>query len=81
MKIIRVDNRNIISLENVRRVRLAVEETNHTRCGKRYTIMHYSIRIMYKNNDVESIDCGEDMTGKEFSETTMEKIFNILEED
>jgi hypothetical protein len=81
MKIIKIDNNDIISLENVRRVQSVMEETNHTSYGQRYTVKHYRIRIIYNNDNVERIECGEDKAGKELSEATMEKIFNILEKD
>ena len=81
MKIIKIDNKDIISLENVRRVQMVMEETNHTSYGQRYTVKHYRIRIIYNNDNIERIDCGEDKAGKELSEIIMEKIFNLLGKD
>ena len=76
MKIIKIDNDVIISLENVRRVQRVMEETNHTSYVK-----HYRIRIIYSNDSIECIKCGEDKQGEKISEEAMEKIFNILEKD
>ena len=78
MKIIKIDNDAIISLENVRRVQRVMEESNHTTYGQRYTVKHYRIRIIYNNDSIECIACGEDKQGEKISEEVMEKIFNIL---
>jgi hypothetical protein len=43
--------------------------------------IEYYIRIIYNNDNIERIDCGEDKAGKELSEIIMEKIFNLLGKD
>lgn len=77
MKILMLPD-TLLSLENVRRVVKKSHESNHTSYGKKYTITHYSIAIVYNDETSEHIDCGDGKSGADFCETTFAKIYEIL---
>ena len=77
MKIIRTTD-SIISLENVRRVELDERTSQHTRAGQKYTVSHYSISIVYTDDESEYIDCGENKGGKDKANKLMDEIAEIL---
>lgn len=77
MKIIRTTN-SIISLENVRRVECHESTSQHTSMGKKYTIDHYRISVVYCDDKSEHIECGENKEGQDKADRLMDKIFEIL---
>jgi hypothetical protein len=79
MKILMTTN-SIISLENVRRVERNVTETNHTSYGKKYTVKHFDITIIYCDNSSEHIRCGEGNVGEKTCAEYWLDIFNKLSE-
>lgn len=80
MKLLRTEN-ELISLENVRKVTLHTNATQHTKKGVAYTVNHYSIDIQYlEERAFEHIKCGDDAAGKEKSDRLFEQIFEILSE-
>ena len=79
MKILMTTN-SIISLENVRRVERNVIETNHTSYGKKYTVKHFDITIIYCDNSSEHICCGEGNVGERTCAEYWLDIFNKLSE-
>lgn len=77
MKILMTPNA-LISLENVRRVSKREDESHHTSYGKKYTITHYSIAIIYMDDKSEHISCGEGKNGADLCEATFAQIYEIL---
>ena len=69
---------SIISLENVRRVEKRMRESTHTTYGKKYTITHHSIAIVYTDDKSEHISCGEGKSGADMCEATFANIYDIL---
>lgn len=72
MKLIRLDNDIIVSLENVRTVTPEATDPRITR-----TIYH-SIKIEYCDGARYTISCGTDNIGAESVKAIVEKIFEIL---
>lgn len=79
MKLLMTTN-SIISLEGVRRVERNVTESNHTSYGKKYTVKHYDITIIYCEGPAEHIHCGEGTTGEKTCAEYFTEIFNKLSE-
>lgn len=77
MKILTTLN-SIISLENVRRVEKRTRESHHTTYGEKYIITHYSIAIIYTDENSEYVDCGEGKNGADMCEATFTQIYEIL---
>lgn len=71
----------IITLENVRKVEYKYYTTNHTSMGRKYSIIHHSIRITYLDDKFEIIDCGEDEEGLLKSKEIFTNIRNVLSKE
>ena len=71
---------SMISLESVRRVERKVIETNHTSYGKKYTVKHYEIVIIYCDSSSEHISCGEGDRGEKTCAEYWLDIFSKLSE-
>ena len=81
MKVI-IINKEIISLENVRRVSQHVSERSYTSYGKKYTDYTYALHIYYGNlKEHEYIECGKNEKGQGICDAAFRKIYSILSEE
>jgi hypothetical protein len=80
MKILNTE-KSILSLENIRRVDMHVDEIKHVSYDKPHTIISHEVWITYTDKSMERIQCGEDEKGHTTAKLLMDKIIEILSEE
>lgn len=71
-------NNTIVSLNNVLSIELCESESQHTSCGKKYTIHHYTIYFRYMNDQSYNLYLKDDDNSG--AQKVLKEIFEKLNE-